>query len=320
MLENELKEFYKDCYYENNLLDNEKRIQKYLSFAGQLREIKILKDNINNNRVPANEVNLDKLNTLKKDAISLSTYFRIEFDTRSVLDQNRIKTSDIDEILSNRGLTMKKIGNHEITKKVYQRYSIYKDIVSKHLNKGGELYDYSIKISSGRGNAERLEKVIEELNNEGLNIVSKTNDDAHINFHSHEVIIVTNSLHANKILNKLIDSGASKNSIDIKTAFLLPNPSNILVKEEVEKQDLDNFDPEKLSKSTPFAKNKNILAYRKENYINPQRQLGGITAKGLHFRVHGKEISKNNAYIVKNPLSWVNSEQQKLNTTKKMKI
>jgi hypothetical protein len=310
MLKEKLKEFYADCDYQNKLLDNETRIKKYLDFASKFRELKTLKDNLNNNRVSSSKSNIEKVTELSKDIIDLSKYFRVEFDTKSIIEQSRIKKTDIDEVLSNKGFTMKKIGNHEITKQVYKRYQEYKKIVTEHLEKGGQLYDYAIKVSCGRGNSERLEESIKELNAEGFGIISEVNNEAHSNYHSHEVLLVTNSLHAGKILGKFFDLGASKNSIDVKTAFLLPNPNNILVEEEVKKQEMNNFDPEKMSKSMHCAANKNILAYRKENYMNPTRQLGGITAKGLSFKVQGKVISENNTYIVKNPLTWVNQPSQ----------
>ena len=90
-------------------------------------------------------------------------------------------------------------------------------------------------------------------------------------------------------------------------------------KEKVLECDIEEFDPENISKKATFALNQNILAFRKERYINPQRQFAGITSKGLQFRVQGKDITQNNAYIVKNPLNiTVSNESQK--NTKKLKI
>ena len=316
MLQKDLTELYQNFQYENNILDNDTRISNFLSFAGKLRELKTLKDNLNNHRIPNNKSNIEKLDILQKDVLNLSEYFQIQFDTKDVLSQSRIKNSDIDDLLSNQGMNRKRVHNHEITKKVYNRYQKYKEAVIKHLDKGGELYDYVIKVSSGKGNNERLQKVIDSLNKEGYGIVSQANE-AHSSFHTHEMVMVTNSLHANKIITKLKEEGAGKNSLEFKTVFLMPNPNNILIKDKVENLGVDSFDPDKIGKAA-FSNDKNILAFRKENYINPQRQFGGITAKGLTFRVQGKDITNNNAYLVKNPLEY--SEINKKTNTRKLNL
>lgn len=317
MLKKDLEKLYEDCQYENNILNNEKRIKNFLSFATKLKEIKTLKDNLNNHRIESNQKNLDKVEDLKNELLELSDYFRIQFDTQDVLNKSRIKNSDIEELLSNKGLDRKKIHNHNITKQVYNRYSKYKEAVQEHLDKGGELYDYVITIQSGRGNNERLQKVINDLNQEGLSIVSKSKD-SNATLHSHEMLMVTNSVHAHKIIKRLNDEGASNNSLEFKTVFLMPNPNNILTKEKVLECNIEEFDPENISKKATFALNQNILAFRKERYINPQRQFAGLTSKGLQFRVQGKDITQNNAYIVKNPLNiTVSNESQKKSKTLK---
>lgn len=316
MLKKDLERIYEDCHYENNLLNNEERISNFLSFAHKLKEIKTLKDNLNNHRTPANQKNLEKVDNLKNEILELSDYFRIQFDTQDVLNQSRIKNSDIEELLSNKGLNKRKVHNHNITKQVYNRYSKYKEAVTEHLDKGGELYDYVITVQSGKGNNERLQKVINELNQQGLGIVSKSQSSSNASPYYYEMVMITNSVHANKIIQNLKKEGASNNSLDFKTIFLMPNPSNILTKDKVLEYGIKEFHPENISKKANFALNKNVLAFRKENYINPQRQFAGVTSKGLQFTIQGKDITQNNAYIVKNPLESVirdSKESQKNN-------
>tara|TARA_Y100000034_G_scaffold519_1_gene694 strand:+ start:7644 stop:8600 length:957 start_codon:yes stop_codon:yes gene_type:complete len=318
MLKKDLEKLYEDCYYENNLLNNEKRIPKFISFSNKLSEIKKLKDNLNNHRLEANEKNLEKLEKLKEEILEISDYFRIKFDTEDTLNQSRIKQSDIDELLSNKGLNRNRVHNHNITKQVYNRYEKYKEVVNNHLNKGGELYDYVISIKSGRGNNERLQEVIDELNEKGLGIISKSKKNSDTSIFTHEMLIVTNSLHAFQIEQSLSNKGASYKSLDKRSVFLMPNPKKILVKEKIEEYGIEEFEIDNISKKSIFALNNDILGFRKEKYINPPRQFAGLTSKGLQFKVQGKDITQQNAYIVKNPLQ-VKEEDKKTNI-KKYKI
>ena len=318
MLKKDLEKLYEDCYYENNLLNNEKRIPKFISFSNKLSEIKKLKDNLNNHRLEANEKNLEKLEKLKEEILEISDYFRIKFDTEDTLNQSRIKQSDIDELLSNKGLNRNRVHNHNITKQVYNRYEKYKEVVNNHINKGGELYDYVISIKSGRGNNERLQEVIDELNEKGLGIISKSKKNSDTSIFTHEMLIVTNSSHAFQIEQSLSNKGASYKSLDKRSVFLMPNPKKILVKEKIEEYGIEEFEIDNISKKSIFALNNDILGFRKEKYINPPRQFAGLTSKGLQFKVQGKDITQQNAYIVKNPLQ-VKEEDKKTNI-KKYKI
>ena len=152
----------------------------------------------------------------------------------------------------------------------------------------------------------------------GLGIISKSKKNSDTSIFTHEMLIVTNSSHAFQIEQSLSNKGASYKSLDKRSVFLMPNPKKILVKEKIEEYGIEEFEIDNISKKSIFALNNDILGFRKEKYINPPRQFAGLTSKGLQFKVQGKDITQQNAYIVKNPLQV--KEEDKKKNKKKYKI